>query len=231
MILEEKYGSFDWSNEFPDLYMLLLYESGGDFDTYSKILGYDSPDDFDREFKEFNEKHKDEFKPRTDPEEELTAIQLIETSYGKLEIEYDNEVKQVDLKIKELSKFLKNVRTLSMHQGDFYSYRQTLASRRRSLRKAVAQMTKHITKEERKVLDSYKRGITQSQYVKDVSVLPKNDLERNLYMDDDLANIRLVQKLTAEHLEYISDGIDNLDKQILGLKYALELEQYRSSMG
>ncbi len=231
MILEEKYGSFEWSSEFPNLYQLLLYESGGDFDSYSRILGYESVESFDKDFAVFNEKHRDEYKPVEEVENNLSAIKLIELSYDKLVIEYDDEVTRVDMKIKELSKYLLNVRKLAFHQGDFYSYRQVLSSRRRALRKAIAQMTKHIAKEERKVLDSYKRGITQSEYVKDVSVLPKNDLERNMYMDDDLANIRLVQKLTTEHLEYISDGIENLDKQILGIKYALELEVYRQTMG
>jgi hypothetical protein len=38
----------DWNDspEFPDLYHKILYESGGDFLTYSKLLGYNDYQDF-----------------------------------------------------------------------------------------------------------------------------------------------------------------------------------------
>ena len=60
-ILENKYKDFEFSSEFPDLYMLLLYESGGDFKTFSSILGYSSYPDFIKDFEEFELKYKDKF--------------------------------------------------------------------------------------------------------------------------------------------------------------------------
>lgn len=42
--------------EFPTFYSFLLYESGGDFQTYSKLLGYNSYDEF---LTDFNIIHKD----------------------------------------------------------------------------------------------------------------------------------------------------------------------------
>lgn len=49
-IVETKYGCFPYSGEFPDLYHVLLYESGGDFETYSKVLGYEDYDDFIKDY-------------------------------------------------------------------------------------------------------------------------------------------------------------------------------------
>ena len=52
-ILEQKYSEFPFNEEFTDLYMLLLYESGGDFLSYSKILGYEDIKFFYKDFNEF----------------------------------------------------------------------------------------------------------------------------------------------------------------------------------
>ena len=60
-LLEQKYFDFPFSGEFPNLYMVLLYESGGDFTTYSKILGYNDIEVFNRDYNEFNEIYKDKF--------------------------------------------------------------------------------------------------------------------------------------------------------------------------
>ncbi len=61
-ILEQKYGTFEWNNEFPDLDMLLLYESGGDTGTFAyKILGYPSLSEYSKDKQEFTEKYKDKF--------------------------------------------------------------------------------------------------------------------------------------------------------------------------
>ena len=38
--LEEKYKDFEFDEEFPNIYMKVLYDSGGDFNTFSKLLGY-----------------------------------------------------------------------------------------------------------------------------------------------------------------------------------------------
>ena len=43
--------------------MVLLYESGGDFATYAKILGYDNIELFFKHYDEFNEVYKDKFLP------------------------------------------------------------------------------------------------------------------------------------------------------------------------
>ena len=60
-IIEAKYKDFDFSSEFPDLYMLLLYESGGDFKCYSKLMGYEDYSDFVKDFESFNEKYKSKY--------------------------------------------------------------------------------------------------------------------------------------------------------------------------
>ena len=60
-IIEEKYKDYSFSSEFPDLYHVLLYESGGDHATYAKILGYDSLDDFTADYNAFNVKYLNKF--------------------------------------------------------------------------------------------------------------------------------------------------------------------------
>jgi hypothetical protein len=57
-ILTDKYWDFPFNNEFPNLYFVLLYESGGDFETYSKIIGYDNYKNFKDDFIDFNEKYE-----------------------------------------------------------------------------------------------------------------------------------------------------------------------------
>lgn len=160
---------------------------------------------------------------------ETTPLQSIIGSYDNLASEYAQEVERNDMKIKELSKFLKNVRQLATMQGDFYSYHQVLISRRRELRKFVASMIKPIKAEERKVLDSYKRGISQSEYTKDIAIRPVNDMERTMYIEDDLKEVIEVRQLVNDHLSYISDSIDNVQRMILGIKYSIEMEKYRET--
>jgi hypothetical protein len=50
--LIKKYQNFPFNHEFPNLYYLLLYESGGDFKCYSKILGYDDYDEFLKDYED-----------------------------------------------------------------------------------------------------------------------------------------------------------------------------------
>jgi hypothetical protein len=44
--------------EFPTFYMYLLYESGGDFKTYSKILGYENYEEFINDYNEIIKNEK-----------------------------------------------------------------------------------------------------------------------------------------------------------------------------
>ncbi len=53
-ILKEKYHDFTFNDEFPDLFHIILYESGGDFGCYSKLLGYENYNDFVNDFTELN---------------------------------------------------------------------------------------------------------------------------------------------------------------------------------
>ena len=51
----------DWevSYEFPNLYMILLYCSGGDFLTLSKSMGYESYEEFEKDFEEIKDQYYD----------------------------------------------------------------------------------------------------------------------------------------------------------------------------
>lgn len=60
-IIEQKYLDFPFNQEFPNLYMILLYESGGDFECYSRILGYTDFGQFLTDYKNFNETYKQLF--------------------------------------------------------------------------------------------------------------------------------------------------------------------------
>ena len=161
----------------------------------------------------------------------MVDLSVIIDSYDKLSKEYEEEAVKIDAKMKELGKYLKNIRQLAVSQGDFYSYYQTLISRRRELRKFAASIIRPISKEKRKVLDSYKSGTQKSIYVSDVTILPKNDFERNVYLDDDMSEVLLVEKLVNDHMSYMTDNIDNMQRMILGIKYSIEMEKYRESMG
>lgn len=60
--LENKYGHIQWNNEFPDLDMLLLYESGGDMSTFVyKILNYPSYALFSQHKQLFDKKHSKDY--------------------------------------------------------------------------------------------------------------------------------------------------------------------------
>ncbi len=61
--LINKYSDFEFNSEFPNLYMILLYESGGDFITYSRILNYENYEDFVNDYDEFVNLHESKFKP------------------------------------------------------------------------------------------------------------------------------------------------------------------------
>jgi len=60
-ILEQKYKEFNFNEEFTDLYILLLYESGGDFKTYSSIIGYTDYSQFIQDLVEFIIKYSHKF--------------------------------------------------------------------------------------------------------------------------------------------------------------------------
>lgn len=53
-ILIEKYKDFPFNEEFSSLTDLLLYESGGDFKTYAKIIGYSNYESFQTDFEEYH---------------------------------------------------------------------------------------------------------------------------------------------------------------------------------
>ena len=45
--LIEKYKDYPFNEEFPNLYMVVLYESGGDFWTHAKRMGYNDWNTFE----------------------------------------------------------------------------------------------------------------------------------------------------------------------------------------
>jgi len=56
--LIEKYKDYPFDEEFPNLYMVLIYESGGDLTTLSEQLGYVKYQDFNLDYKEFIETYE-----------------------------------------------------------------------------------------------------------------------------------------------------------------------------
>jgi hypothetical protein len=65
-MLENKFKDFVWNEEFPNIYYILLYESGGDFKTYAKLNNYASYEDFVKEYDAFFVKHENKFLKYTD---------------------------------------------------------------------------------------------------------------------------------------------------------------------
>ncbi len=51
MILEKKFKQWkQCTDEFETFYLFILYESSGDFKTYSKLIGYDNYEDFANDY-------------------------------------------------------------------------------------------------------------------------------------------------------------------------------------
>ncbi len=154
-------------------------------------------------------------------------LKEISESYNELADEYSLEKESIDVKIKALAKYFSDIMMLAKNQGDFYSYRQTLVSKRREKQAFLSTISREINSETRLVLNSYKLGKKLSEYATDVSMRPSNDTERTMYINDDLKDVLLVTNLISSHIQYLDDSIATLNSQLLGINYCIKLQDYK----
>ena len=60
-MLREKFKDFNFTSEFPNLFLICLYESGGDFQTFSELIGYSDFELFLADFKQLDAELKPKY--------------------------------------------------------------------------------------------------------------------------------------------------------------------------
>ena len=139
--------------------------------------------------------------------------------------EYATERSSIEVKLNELSKLFSNIYELSRDKHKLYEYRQKLVSRKYELMTNSNVINKTVVQKKRQIYDGYKLGKgTTSQ------VMPKNDFEREMYLNDDLKSTNLMVSLIDGQIGLIVDSIKTLDNMIFGVQYAIELEKFKAPL-
>lgn len=150
-------------------------------------------------------------------------------SINQLIEEFNNEAIAVAAKMRELAELTNDVTKMADGKHKIYNYRADLVKRKLELMTASNRLNRTVISQKRKVYDGYKLGKPVAG--SNTGMMPKNDYERQLYVDSDLRNENFHLKLIDDQLQFIVDQIKGVDNIIFGIEYVIALQQYKTSMG
>lgn len=136
---------------------------------------------------------------------------------GKIKAIYElfkNERSEVTSIISELSKKFNSISTLNELQIELYSRRQIYVDKKISISDYLNKTTKTI---KRKREESFKNlKLNNDLYI-------KNNSDTKLLMDSDLAEYDEKITLYSNHIEFLQETINTIDRMIFGIKYRLQI--------
>ncbi len=152
------------------------------------------------------------------------------TTVSKLIKQYGDERDRMSKDVKMLAQiFSKAINALGEKQGEFYLTRQKLVERKFELMTYSNALNRLIVVERKKIMESYKFGLVKEPG-KTTGIVPKNELERTIYMDNDNRNYNHLLKTVDDHIAFVVDTISSVDKMIYGFEHAISFSKMKQNM-
>lgn len=147
---------------------------------------------------------------------------------NELMTRFNDEAVQITARMGELSELMQSVHRLADNKHEIYNYRAFLVKRKLELMTSSNIANRSLLARKRRIYDGYKLGksVTGSQ----TQIMPKNDFERQLYLNSDLKDPEFHLKLIDDQLQFIMDQIKGVDNFIYGIEYVLKLEEFKTSI-
>ena len=149
-------------------------------------------------------------------------------SINQLIEEFNKESQSITEKMQELARLTNDVSEMANGKHEIYNYRADLVSKKLELMTSSNRINRINIAKKRKIYDGYKLG--KPAPGSNTSMMPKNDYERQLYVDSDMRNENFHLKLIDDQLQFVIDSIKSLDNIIFGIEYVIALQQYKTSM-
>lgn len=120
--------------------------------------------------------------------------------------------------MKNLGDKFKSPRHVGEGMWDFYNYRLFLIDLKKNWRKvASAGATERKTLMD-DMVKSIKHGTHVGSFKGDISLMPKNDKDREIVYNAAMSDIDYKNEFISAHLEFILDQISSVDKMIFGFE-------------
>lgn len=119
--------------------------------------------------------------------------------------------------VEDLSKRIKDINGVHELQADVYSQRQIILERYHYLATLLAKQNQMIRKKKKKKLEFYSNEYQYTTTPKQKEELIMGDLKTEYETKEELDN----------HMKYLSQTITTVDNLIYGIKYRIQIEEYR----
>ena len=141
--------------------------------------------------------------------------------------EFTSFRKSTKKEIDDLTSYMVKLDMLADNQNVFYKKRQELVSKRFEKQNLSAELVKERTRMERLILRAFKFGESVPGF-EDNLLNAKNDFERKIFMRNYMKDIEYIISIIDNFIQFCDNSVKTLDDMTFGIKWAVELEQYRS---
>lgn len=140
----------------------------------------------------------------------------LDSEFDELITRYNDDKNAIKSNMAKLADKFKHPGDVGESTHEFFNYRLYLTDQRDSVRKVMNKFIKEKKGLLKDTVDSYKIGKYTGgmRFTGDLSVVPKNDAERQIYYDDATKTIDYQISFIDSHLTFITDQIFLIDKQI-----------------
>jgi hypothetical protein len=143
--------------------------------------------------------------------------------FNMLVDKYNNEKTIIKNNMEKLGNMFRNPHDVGNNMYEFFNYRLYLTDVRDSVRKVLNKYTRDKKQLLRETVDSFKMGKhTGTMFKGNISILPKNDMERTIYYDDASKNIDYEIEFINSYLSFVIDQVSLIDKHTFAFETLLK---------
>lgn len=132
---------------------------------------------------------------------------------------FEREQREWNTKIDEMSSRMRDISVLSDVLVDALSQRQIALEKTHILMSVLSGINAQLRKKRKERFLYYSQSYDL--------VLQKD--QKNLFIDVDLEKLVRTQELFSNHLSYMRSTVDTIDKMLYGVKWRIQLEEYKRS--
>lgn len=132
---------------------------------------------------------------------------------------FEREQREWNTKIDEMTSRMRDISVLSDVLVDALSQRQMALEKTHILMSVLSGINAQLRKKRKERFLYYSQSYDL--------VLQKD--QKNLFIDVDLEKLVRTQELFSNHLSYMRSTVDTIDKMLYGVKWRLQLEEYKRS--
>lgn len=120
--------------------------------------------------------------------------------------------------VRNLGTKFQSPRLVGQGMHEFYNYRSYLVDIKKTYRKILTAYDTQRRGLHKDMVESLKQGTRVGSYKGQISTLPKNDKEREIYWSEGMSDIDYEISMVNNHLEFIIDQINSIDKMTFGFE-------------